>query len=194
MPSREIEIKLMIKEYIAVSTAVSLPSEVREIAKDILDIIYSAPPQETIVEHAESFEKRAKSIKQLQERSDVDMAVYRILRQAYATMAALSRQRPHYDICFPSKIKKVIARLPNGETIEGELTSPVGTSLYNFHYEYPVNGEGIRKDCIFVVNEDCSETAIIQWCRENRIRVRCNRCGQDITETIDLDCPHITRN
>jgi hypothetical protein len=76
-----------------------------------------------------------------------------------------------------------------GEMLRGPIVCGYGTSMYEFHYEYPINGMGVRKDLIKVVNPDGARTPIFDWCRENNVVVLCNRCGNDITYEVSMECP-----
>jgi len=63
-----------------------------------------------------------------------------------------------------------------------------GTVMYEFHYEYPINGIGVRQDRIFVVEDVVTRVPIIQWCWDNDSRCICNLCEKDITETVNPNC------
>jgi hypothetical protein len=71
----------------------------------------------------------------------------------------------------------------------GEIRPGYGTSLYEFHWEYPVEGAGIRKDLISVITGDNQKIPMLEWCRQNDMIVFCNRCGLDITYEVSRDCP-----
>jgi len=72
---------------------------------------------------------------------------------------------------------------------KGQLKSGYGTSLYEFHWEYPIEGFGIRKDLITVITKDNERIPMLDWCKQNDIIVYCNRCGLDITYEVSRDCP-----
>lgn len=67
----------------------------------------------------------------------------------------------------------------------GRLGGGYGTSLYESHYEYPVDGTGLQKDLIFVVEGSETRTPIFEWCRNSGAVVVCTRCGDDITYQIN---------
>lgn len=71
----------------------------------------------------------------------------------------------------------------------GAISPGYGTSLYEFHWEYPIEGAGIRKDLISVITEKNERIPIMDWCEQNDIIVFCNRCGLDITYKVSKDCP-----
>ncbi len=73
--------------------------------------------------------------------------------------------------------------------MQGALKPGYGTSLYEFHLEYPIEGFGIRKDLISVITDENEKIPIMDWCKQNDIIVFCNRCGLDITYTVSTDCP-----
>ena len=73
--------------------------------------------------------------------------------------------------------------------MKGELKTVYGSSLYEFHREYPIEGFGIRKDLISVITEENEKIPIMDWCKQNEIIVYCNRCGLDITFEVSMDCP-----
>ena len=75
--------------------------------------------------------------------------------------------------------------------ISGILKSGYGKSIYDFHWEYPIEGFGIRKDLITVITEKNEKIPMLDWCRQNDIIVFCNRCGLDITFEVSRNCPFI---
>jgi hypothetical protein len=77
--------------------------------------------------------------------------------------------------------------------ITGEIKPGYGTSLYEFHREYPIEGIGIRKDLISVIIDNDQKIPIMEWCRQNDVVVFCNRCGLDITYEVSSNCPYINR-
>jgi len=81
----------------------------------------------------------------------------------------------------------------SNKIMTGKITPGYGTSLYEFHMEYPIEGVGIRKDLISVVTGYDQKIPMMEWCRQNDIIVFCNRCGLDITYEVSGDCPFIKR-
>ena len=79
------------------------------------------------------------------------------------------------------------------KTIAGEIRPGYGTSLYEFHREYPIEGIGIRKDLISVITSDDRKIPMFEWCKQNNIIIFCNRCGLDITYEISGKCPYRTK-
>ena len=77
----------------------------------------------------------------------------------------------------------------SAKVIQGTLKTGYGSSLYEFHREYPIEGMGIRKDLISVITEDNEKIPMLDWCRQHDIIVYCNRCGLDITYEVSMDCP-----
>jgi hypothetical protein len=77
--------------------------------------------------------------------------------------------------------------------LQGALKPGYGTSLYEFHREYPIEGCGIRKDLISVITDENEKIPMMDWCKQNDIIVYCNRCGLDITYTVSSDCPFTGR-
>jgi hypothetical protein len=82
---------------------------------------------------------------------------------------------------FEERVTKKIKR--------GALKTVYGSSLYEFHREYPIEGFGIRKDLISVITDENEKIPIMDWCKQNEIVVYCNRCGLDITFEVSMDCP-----
>jgi hypothetical protein len=74
----------------------------------------------------------------------------------------------------------------DGQT--GTIRPGYGTSLYNFHFEFPVSGFGVRKDEIFVVEDDC-RTPILDWLKLRSTRVICTRCGGFVDRKVEERCP-----
>jgi len=79
--------------------------------------------------------------------------------------------------------------LGKNEILRGALTTTYGSSLYEFHWEYPIKGFGVRKDLIAVITNDEARVPVFDWCRENDLIVFCNRCGLEITYEVSKDCP-----
>ena len=75
----------------------------------------------------------------------------------------------------------------------GVFKTGYGTSLYEFHYEYPIEGIGIKKDLITVITSDNKRIPMLEWCQQNDIVVYCSRCGLEITQEVSKDCPFMKR-
>jgi hypothetical protein len=76
------------------------------------------------------------------------------------------------------------------ELIRGALgCRNIGFSLYEFHWEYPIEGFGVKKNLISVIMDDNQKKPIFDWCEENHIIVFCNRCGLEITYEVSKNCP-----
>lgn len=75
----------------------------------------------------------------------------------------------------------------------GALKTGYGTSLYEFHYEYPIEGIGIKKDLIKVITSENDRIPMLEWCKQNDIIVFCGRCGLEITQEVSKDCPFMNR-
>jgi len=75
----------------------------------------------------------------------------------------------------------------------GALKTGYGSSLYEFHWEYPIEGIGIRKNLISVITDENERIPMLDWCKQNDITVFCNRCGLDITYEVSKDCPFSKR-
>jgi len=85
------------------------------------------------------------------------------------------------DVEGPSRLKK-------GEISRGRLTHTY-TSIFQFHFENPIEGFGIQKDLISVVEEDGTRTHLFDWCRKHEVYAYCGLCGLDITYEVSKDCP-----
>ena len=77
--------------------------------------------------------------------------------------------------------------------LQGTTKTGYGTSLYEFHREYPIEGIGIRKDNISVITADNQKIPLLEWCKQNEIVVYCNRCGLDITYEVSKNCPFMKK-
>ena len=51
------------------------------------------------------------------------------------------------------------------KVIRGAIKSGYGTSLYDFHREYPIEGFGIRKDLISVFTDENEKIPMMEWCK-----------------------------
>ena len=76
---------------------------------------------------------------------------------------------------------------------EGVFKTGYGSSLYEFHLEYPIEGIGIKKDLISVITADNRRIPMLEWCQQNDIVVYCSRCGLEITQEVSKDCPFMKR-
>jgi hypothetical protein len=60
---------------------------------------------------------------------------------------------------------------------------------YEFHWEYPVAGVGIRKDLIMVVEPDGTRKPLLDWCSDQKVFVFCGSCGLNVTFEVSRFCP-----
>ena len=74
------------------------------------------------------------------------------------------------------------------EVMRGSISCGYGRSMYNFHFEYPIEGVGVRKDKIVVVESDGTRTSMFDYCRKHGITVRCRHCSEDITTQVSMYC------
>jgi hypothetical protein len=60
----------------------------------------------------------------------------------------------------------------------------LGTSAFDFHHEVPVDGWGIPRSALVVVEREPDGTVIrtpyVRWCRDVGLQVTCGRCGADL--------------
>jgi len=75
----------------------------------------------------------------------------------------------------------------------GAINPGYGTSYYEFHWEYPIEGAGIKKDLISVITDENEKIPMLDWCQQNDVVVFCNRCGLDITYEVSKECPFIKK-
>jgi hypothetical protein len=112
------------------------------------------------------------------------------------------KEGPPVFSCFPKIDTEVEVAIGPGRVRRGQLTTArVGTSLFEFHYEYPVWSpqqdfvKGHPKNEILVLVPDGGRIPIFDWCRQRHVTVICNRCGEDITyEVNQFGCKAITQN
>jgi hypothetical protein len=62
-------------------------------------------------------------------------------------------------------------------------------SIYDFHREYPIEGFGVRKDLISVVEADGTRVPVLDWLPRKAWVVWCSGCGLDITTEVANNCP-----
>jgi len=63
-------------------------------------------------------------------------------------------------------------RFKRNELINEALrTGQGGFSLYEFHWEYPIERFGVRKNLISVITQDKGKVPLFDWCEENNIIV-----------------------
>jgi hypothetical protein len=114
-------------------------------------------------------------------RTPADVEARRVIARWYLDMARLIGVR--VLPLMPDFLKVTTA---DGRT--GTLRAGYGTGLYNFHYEFPVSGLGVRKDEIFVVEDD-RRTPVLEWLQREGLRVICTRCGGFVDRKVERRCP-----
>jgi hypothetical protein len=79
----------------------------------------------------------------------------------------------------------------NPEPESGKIGgSGYGTSMYEPHFEWPINGMGVRKDHIEVVVDDGGPgVPIFQWLREEGKVYTCRHCGGLLSDRVEPRCP-----
>lgn len=75
------------------------------------------------------------------------------------------------------------------QIIRGSISYQMFASIYEFHYEYPIEGFGVKKDEIKVITSSGSKMSVFDWCEANDVIVFCNRCGLEITYEVSRNCP-----
>ena len=101
------------------------------------------------------------------------------------------------DLSEGQKFFKNIPRVGNAEgphpRIEGEIIrgafNYMYRSIYEFHREYPIEGFGVRKDLISVIEEEEIRTPMFDWLREQDVVVWCSGCGLEVTYEVSRNCP-----
>ncbi|MFO8071214.1 MAG: vWA domain-containing protein [Polyangia bacterium] len=81
----------------------------------------------------------------------------------------------------------------DGEIVRGFLGTSYGTSMYDFHQEYPIRDEehgavGCRKADIAVLLPDGERQPLFEYCRDHNVVVVCPHCGQVITYETESTC------
>ena len=80
-------------------------------------------------------------------------------------------------------------RFKGNQIIRGSISYQMYASVYEFHFEYPIEGTGVKKDEIMVITGSGSKISVLDWCEANDVIVFCNRCGLDITFEVSRNCP-----
>lgn len=121
-----------------------------------------------------------------------DEKLFSIRKKIASFCLILSLQLPEGQKFFTyyPKVKKAEGFDPHmNKRKKGVLKTGYGSSLYEFHLEYPIEGIGIRKDLITVISDESRRIPMLEWCKQNDIIVYCNRCGLEITYEVSRDCP-----
>ena len=79
----------------------------------------------------------------------------------------------------------------HNELYIGTIKTTYGTSLYNFHYEWPIEGSGVRKDLIEVFPPDGGKPEpILEWLRNQNRVIFCYHCGGIVSDRVEnVHCP-----
>ena len=122
-----------------------------------------------------------------------DEGLFEIRNKMANVCLGLSRQLPKGQKFFKyypivNKAEGFDDRVRN-KMIVGAFKTGYGSSLYEFHWEYPIEGIGIKKDLISVIIDENERIPMLEWCKLYDIIVFCNRCGLDITYEVSQDCP-----
>ena len=68
----------------------------------------------------------------------------------------------------------------------GTIKSTYGSSLYNFHYEWPIEGTGVRKDLIEIFPPDGGKPEpILEWLRNENKVILCYHCGGILSDRVE---------
>ena len=106
----------------------------------------------------------------------------------------VSRFLPEGQRFFSNYPKIELAEGPNrfkgNQKIRGRISSRLFSSVFEFHWEYPIEGCGVRKDQISVITDSGAKISLFDWCEAKEIIVFCTRCGLDITFEVSKNCPH----
>jgi hypothetical protein len=123
---------------------------------------------------------------------DGDRAFLRQRVRAGRACAVLSLRLPEGQKVFKNYPRPGEVEGPNrfrgGEITRGRFNHYMA-SIYEFHFEYPIEGCGIQKDLISLVEENGNRVQLFDWCRQHEVFVFCSRCGLDITYEVSRDCP-----
>jgi hypothetical protein len=96
--------------------------------------------------------------------------------------------------------QRFFRNIPRVTDAEGPHPSKEGTiirgsfnymyrSIYEFHWEYPIEGFGVRKDLISVIEADDTRTPMFDWLQRQDLVVWCSGCGLEVTYEISKNCP-----
>ncbi len=82
---------------------------------------------------------------------------------------------------------RAVGRSDEG-VLQGEIKTTFGTSLYEFHQELPIDGTGVPKDRIEVLEQGQS-IPLFQWLKNQGTIVLCQRCGGLLSDRVEDRCP-----
>ncbi len=113
-----------------------------------------------------------------------ELRVRRLLGRWAKELAVLLGWR--VDAYLPDVDVRVVAAVEGGKP--GRLRPSYGLGLYDLHQEWPIDGFGVRKDRILVIEEG-GRRPILEWLPEQKTRVLCPRCGGFLDRRVEQGCP-----
>lgn len=118
------------------------------------------------------------------------VALYRELcAAAVARLRLLCAEGAEQTVLYCPNIEhEVRGTSIRGDVVQGHLGGGYGTSMYDFHGEYPIDGMACRKSTIAVLVPGREPVPLFDYCREHGIVVVCQRCGEDITYQAEYGC------
>lgn len=127
------------------------------------------------------------------ERDRNDRRLFLTRKQIARYCGYLSRRLPEGQkfFCYFPRIELAEGPMDSDQDriMRGPIKPCVYSSIYEFHYEYPIEGRGVRKDRISVITELGDQVPLLDWCKDHEIIVYCGRCGLDITFVAAMNCP-----
>ena len=166
-----------------------LPFEERA---EILDWLEAVISPDTPLEHRTELSAWKHRSRRLQ---PALVAALRGLWRHPETAEAVKARRSIFELISNSMVQapydlEVRAVDGDGELHIGTIKTTYGTSLYDFHYEWPIDGMGVRKDRIEVFPPDGSPPEpILDWLRKEGRVIFCYKCGGILSDRVERGCP-----
>jgi hypothetical protein len=109
----------------------------------------------------------------------VRVSAARLLR----LLCRITEGAPTVFSCYPALRRPVlVASLSSPDEFTfGNLRTTYGTSMFDAHVEYPVDGDGVAKARLFVDVDGTRIVPLLEHLASSSMIVTCHRCGADVT-------------
>jgi hypothetical protein len=116
----------------------------------------------------------------------VRVSAARLLR----LLCRITEGAPTVFSCYPALRQPVLvaSSTTSGTYTLGQLRTTWGTSMFEAHIEYPVDGMGTPKDRIYVDVDGTRVVSLLEFLVSSSIVVTCHRCGVDVTTETAGSC------